>query len=184
MYSTYKLSKQNDNIQPWCIPFSILDQPIVLCLVLRVASWPAYRFLRRQVRRSGIPISWRNFHSLLICTVKSFHIVNKAEVDVFLAFSCFFCDPVVTGNLIFGSSAFSKSSLHIWTFLIHILLKPSLKNFELYFTSMWNKHNYAVVWRFILWHCPSLGLEWKLTFSSSVTTSKFSKFADISSATL
>ena len=96
----------------------------------------------------------------------------------------FFCDPMVTGNLIFGSSAFSKSSLHIWTFLIHILLKPSLKNFELYFTSMWNKHNYAVVWRFILWHCPSLGLEWKLTFSSSVTTSKFSKFADISSATL
>ena len=75
-----------------------------------------------------------------------------------------FCDPVVTSNLIFGSSASSQSSLYIWAFLIHILFKPSLNDFEHYYTSMQNKHNYAVVWRFILWHCPSLGLEWELTF--------------------
>ena len=64
MYSAYKLNKQGDNIQP-CIPFSICNKSVVPCPVLNVASWPAYRFLRRQVRWSGIPISWRIFHSLL-----------------------------------------------------------------------------------------------------------------------
>ena len=62
--------------------------------------------------------------------------VNEAEVDVFLEFSCFFCDPVDVGNLISGSSAFSKSSLNIWKFLVHVLLKLSLKDFEHYFASM------------------------------------------------
>ena len=92
MYSAYKLNKQGDNIQPWPTPFPIWKQSIVPCLVLTVASWSAYRFLRRQVRWSGIPIFWRIFHSLLcvIHTVKGFGIVNKAEVDVFLKFSCFF----------------------------------------------------------------------------------------------
>ena len=65
MYSAYKLNKQGDNIQPWCTPFLIWDQSVVPCSVLTVASWPAYRFLRRQVRWSGIPISWKIFHSLL-----------------------------------------------------------------------------------------------------------------------
>ena len=65
MYSAYKLNKQGDNIQPWCTPFLIWNQSVVPCLVLTVASWPAYRFLRRQVRWSGIPISLRIFHSLL-----------------------------------------------------------------------------------------------------------------------
>ena len=65
MYSAYKLHKQGDNIQPWHTPFPIWNQSVVLCPVLTVASWPAYRFLRRQVRWSGIPISWRIFHSLL-----------------------------------------------------------------------------------------------------------------------
>ena len=68
MYSTYKLNKQGDNIQPWCTPFPILNQSSVPCLVLTVASWSAYRFLRRQVRWSGIPISWRIFHSLFWST--------------------------------------------------------------------------------------------------------------------
>ena len=68
MYSAYKLNKQGDNIQPWHTPFPIWDQSVVPCLVLTVASWPAYRFLRRQVRWSGIPISWRIFHSLLWST--------------------------------------------------------------------------------------------------------------------
>jgi len=64
MYSIYKLNKQGDNIQPWCTPFLILNQFVVPCLILTVASWPAYRFPRRQVRWSGIPISWRIFLSL------------------------------------------------------------------------------------------------------------------------
>ena len=64
MYSAYKLNKQGNNIQPWHIPFPIWNQSVVPCPVLTVASWPAYRFLRRQIRWSGIPISWRIFHSL------------------------------------------------------------------------------------------------------------------------
>ena len=69
-------------------------------------------------------------------TVKGFSIVNEAEVDVFLEFSCFFYDPADVGNLISGSYAFSKSSLNIWKFSVHILLKPSLENFEHYFDSV------------------------------------------------
>ena len=68
MYSTYKLNKQGDNIQPWRTPFPIWNQSVVPHLVLTVASRPAYRFLKRQVRWSGIPISWRIFHSLLWST--------------------------------------------------------------------------------------------------------------------
>jgi len=68
MYSAYKLNKQGDNIQPWHTPFPIWNQSVVPCPVLTVASWPAYRFLKRQVRWSGIPISWRIFHSLLWST--------------------------------------------------------------------------------------------------------------------
>ena len=70
---------------------------------------------------------------VLIHTVKGFLIVNKAEIDVFLELSCFFDDPGDVGNLISGSSGFSKSILNIWKFSVHILLKPNLKNFEHYF---------------------------------------------------
>ena len=73
---------------------------------------------------------------VVIHTVKGFGIVNKAEVDVFLELSWFFYDPMDVGNLTFGSSAFSKSSLNIWKFSVHILLKPGLDNFEHYFTSV------------------------------------------------
>ena len=80
---------------------------------------------------------FQNFpHFIVIHTVKGFEIVNKAEIDVFLELSCFFNDPTDVGNLIFGSSAFSKSSLNIWKFTVHILLKPGLENFKDYFTSM------------------------------------------------
>ena len=72
----------------------------------------------------------------VIHTVKGFGIVNKAEVDVFLELSCFFNDPVDVGNLISGSSAFTKSSLNIWKFMVHILLKPGLENFEHHFASV------------------------------------------------
>ena len=73
---------------------------------------------------------------IVIHTVKGYGLVNKAEIDVFLELSCFFHDPSDVGNLISGSSAFSKSSLNIWKFTVHILLKPGLENFEHYFTSM------------------------------------------------
>ena len=73
---------------------------------------------------------------VVIPTVKAFGIVNKAEIDVFLEPACFFDDPVDVGNLISGSSAFFKTSLNIWKFMVHILLKPGLENFEHYFTSM------------------------------------------------
>ena len=73
----------------------------------------------------------------MIHTVKGFGLVNKAEIDVFLELSCFFDNPVAVGNLISGSSAFSKSSLNIWKFMVYVLLKPFLENFEHYFASVW-----------------------------------------------
>ena len=79
----------------------------------------------------------KNFPQFIVIhTVNSFGIGNKAEMDVFLELSCFFDDPVDVGNLISGSSAFSKTSLNICKFTVHVLLKPGLKNFEHYFTSM------------------------------------------------
>ena len=77
---------------------------------------------------------FKNFPQFVVIhTVKGFNIVNKA-VDFFLELSCFFNDPTDVGNLISGSSAFSKSSLNIWKFMVHVLLKPGLENFEHYFT--------------------------------------------------
>ena len=147
IYSAYKLNKQDDNIQPWCTPFSILNQSVFPCPVVTVVSWPAYRFLRRQVRWSGIPISFFP-EFVMIYTVKGFGIVNKAEVDIFMEVSCFFDDPADVGNLISGSSAFSKSSLNIWKFMVHELLKPGLENFEHYFASLWDECNCVIVWTF------------------------------------
>ena len=92
---------------------------------------------------------FQNFPQFIVIhTVKGFGIVNKAEVDIFLELSCFFDDPVDVGNLISGSSAFSKTSLNIRKFKAHALLKPGLENFEHYFTSMWDECNCAVVWSF------------------------------------
>ena len=80
----------------------------------------------------------KNFPQFVVThTVKGFEVVNKAEIDVFLELSYFFNDLVDVGNLISGSSAFSKSSLNIWKFMVHVLLKPDLENFEHYFASMW-----------------------------------------------
>ena len=78
----------------------------------------------------------KNFQFVVIDTVKGFGIINKAEVDVFLELSCFFDNPTDVSNFISGSTAFSKSSLNIWNFTVHILLKPNLENFEHYFTRM------------------------------------------------
>ena len=109
-------------------------------------------------------------------------LVNKAEVDIFLELSCFFNDPADVGNLISGSYAFSKSSLNIWKLIVYILLKQ--------LAEFWALLCYHVRWvqlyrsLNILWHCLSLGLEWKLTFSSTVATVEFSKFAGLLSAAL
>ena len=176
MYSAYKLNKQGDNIQPWYTPFLTWNQS-VSCSVLTVASWPEYRFLRWQVRWSGIHISWRIFQFVVIHTVEGFDVVNKAEV--FLELSCFFDDPVDVGNLISVSPAFSKSSLNIWKFSVHVLFKPGLENFEHYFASMWDKCDCVVVWPFFgiafLWDCNE---NWPLV------TAEFSKFAGIVRAAL
>ena len=145
-YSAIKLNKQGNNIHLWHTTFPIWNQSVVPCPVLTVASLPAYRFLRRQVRWSGIPISLRIFQFVVIHTVKGFTVVNEAEVDVSLELSCFSFNPMDVGNLISGFSIFSRSSLNIWDFSIHVLLKPSLENFEPYFTSMWNECNCVVVW--------------------------------------
>ena len=111
-------------------------------------SWPAYRFLRRQRRWSGILIS-KNFPQfLVIYTINGFGIFNNAEADVFLEVSCFFYHPMDVGNLISDSSAFSKSSLNIKKFSVHVLLKTGLENFEQYFASLWDKCNCVVVWAF------------------------------------
>ena len=148
MYSAYKLNKQGDNIQPWRTPFLICNQSVVPCLVWTVVSCPTYRFLRRQVKWSGIPPTFRIFQFVVIHKVKGFSIVNEAEVGVFLKFPYFFYDPAYAGNLISGSSAFSKSSFYIWKFLVHILLKSSLKDFEQNLAGMWNECSCTVIWTF------------------------------------
>ena len=148
MYSAYKLNKQGDNIQPWCTHFPIWKQSVVPCPVLTVASWPAYRFLRRQVRWSGVPVSLRIFHSVLLSTQSKPGTINETEVDDFLELPCFFHDPADVDNSISGSSTFSKSCLNIWTFSVHVLLKPGLESFEHYFTSVWDEYNCVVVWTF------------------------------------
>ena len=134
MYSAYKLNKHSDNMQPWCTPFPVLNQSVVQNQVLTVASCPAYRFLRRFLRRQVV---WyfhlfKNFPQFVeIHTVKGFSIVNEAEADIFLELSCFFYGPMDVGNLVSCSSAFSKSRLNIWNFSVHLnLLKPLLKNFK------------------------------------------------------
>ena len=107
-----------------------------------------------QISQEADQVVWyshvfQNFPQFIVIhTVKGFGIVNKAEIDVFLERFCFFDDPADVGNLISGSSAFSKSSLNIWKFIVDVLLKPCLENFEHYFTSMWNECNFVVVWAF------------------------------------
>ena len=92
----------------------------------------------------------KNFPQFVVIhTDKGFGIVHKAEVDVFMEFSCFFYNPTNVGNLISGSSAFPKSSLYTWKFLVHVLLKPRLENFEHYCASIWNECHCVVVWTFL-----------------------------------
>ena len=109
-----------------------------------------------QISQEMSQVVWYShlFHNfprfVVIHTVKRFGVVNKVEVDVFVEFSCFFNEPVDVSNLISRSSAFSKSSLNIWKFLVHILLKPGLENFEHCFTRVWDECSCVVAWTFFV----------------------------------
>ena len=178
MYSAYNLDKQGDNIQHWHTPFPILNQ-----------SGYNYCFLIcTQISQEAGQVIWYShlFQNLpqfvVIHIVKGFGVVNKAEVNVFLELSCFFNDPTV---------------LTIWSLVPLLFLKPAWISGSSQFTYCW-----SLAWRIlsiilvvcemsalcgslsILWHCLSLGLEWKLTFSSPVATAEFSKFASVLSAAL
>ena len=150
---TSKFEKQYS--KSWRTPFPMWNQSVVPCSVLTVVSWPAYKFLK-VVWYSHL---FQNFPQFIVIhTVKSFGKVNKAEIDVFMELTCFFDNPADVGNLISGSSAFSKTSLNTRKVTVHILLKPGLENFEHYFTSMWDECNCVVVWAFfgIAFLCPRL----------------------------
>ena len=102
---------------------------------------------------------FQNFPQFIVIhTVKGFGIVNKTEIDAFLELSCFFDDPADVGNWISGSSAFSKTSLNIRKFTVHVFLKPGFENFEHYFTSMWDECNCVVV---CIWTLNQNGLKTK-----------------------
>ena len=180
MYSAFNLNNQHGIIQPWHTPFPIWNQSVVPHPVLTVASWPAYRFFRRQVRWSGIPISLRIFHSFCDPHSQRLWHGQKAEVDVF--WNSLLDDPKDVSNLILVPMTFLNPA---WTF-----------------GSSWFACCWSRAWRFwalfcscvrwvqlcgslsILWLCLSLGLEWKLTSSSPVATAEFSRFAGILSAAL
>ena len=154
-------------------------------LVQTVDSWSAYRFLRREVRWSGIPICLRIFQFVVIYTVKGFNTVNEAEVDVF------FWNPLAFSMI--------QQSLATWSLVPLPFLHPACTSESSQFTYRW-----SLAWRIlsitllllacewgqlysslnILWHCSSVELEWNLAFSSPVATAEFSKFTVMLSAEL
>ena len=128
-----------------------------------VGSWCAYRFLKETGKVVWYSHFFENFPQFVVIhTVKGFRVVSEAEVAAFLEFPCFFYDSTDVSSLISGSSAFSISSLNIWEFLVHVLLKLSLKDFEHYFASLWNESSCVVVWTFF-----GIALLWKAFCSDS-----------------
>ena len=114
--------------------FPVVNQSIAPCLVLLLLD--LHTVSQEAVKQSGTPSLEEISTVVVIHIVKGFSIASEAEVHVFLEFSCLFYDPTDIGNLISDPAAFSKTSLNIWKFMVHVLLKPSLENFEHYFTSM------------------------------------------------
>ena len=129
MWSVYRLNKQGDSRQRCRTPFLILNQSVVPYRVLTGASWPSYRFLRRQGRWSGIAISLSFPQFVMIYIVKGFIIVDETEIDVFLKF-CFLYNPATVGNFTSSYSSFSKTSMDIWKFLVCLMLKSSIQDFK------------------------------------------------------
>ena len=135
----YSLVVHFSNLEPVCCSMSSSNCCFLTCI---------------QISQEAGQVVWyshllKNFLQFaVIHTVKGFRVVSETEVGDFLEFPCFFYDPVDVGNLTSGSSAFLKSSLNIWKFMVHVLLKPGLKNSEHYFSSMWNDCSFAVVWAF------------------------------------
>ena len=127
------------NLEPVCCSMSSSNCGFLTCI---------------QISQEAFKVVWyshlfKNFPQFVVIhTVKGLGIVSKAELDVFVELLCFIDDAVDIGNLISGSSPFSKSSLNIWKFTVHVLLKPVLKNFEHYFASVWDECNCVVVWTF------------------------------------
>ena len=113
-------------LEPVCCSMSISNCCFLTCIQISQKSGQVFCY-------SHLLKNFPQF--IVIHTVKVFGIVNKAEIDVFLELSCFFCNPADVGNLVSGSSAFSKTSLNIRKFTVHVLLKPGLENFQHYFTS-------------------------------------------------
>ena len=145
MYSEYKLNNQGDNIQPWCTPF-----PFETSLLFLIQFWLLLLDLHTDFsggRSGGLVFSSLSEYSSLLWSNQS-KASGVTEVDVFLELFCFFDDPTDVHDWISGSSAFSNSSMNIWKFTDHILLKPGLENFEHYFASMWDECNCSVVWTF------------------------------------
>ena len=127
MYSAYKSNKQGDNLQSWHTPFSICNQSVVLHPVVTVASWPTYMVSQEAGKVVWHSLIFKNYPQFVVIhTVDDFSIVNETDIDDFLESSCFFYDPIGVDNLDSGSSAFSKSSLNIWKFSVHVVLKFNL----------------------------------------------------------
>ena len=135
-------------MQPWCSP------PDLEPVCFSTSSSNCCFFTCIQISQEAGQVVWYSHllknspQFVVIHTVKGCSVVNEAEVDILLKFSCFFDDPTDVGNLISGSSAFSKSTLNIWKFIVHVLLKPGLENFEHYFASVRDECKCAVVWAF------------------------------------
>jgi len=140
----YSLDILLPNLEPVCCSMSISNCWFLTCIQI---SQEAGQVIWYSHLLKNLP------QSVMIHRSKGFSIVNEAEVGIFMKFSCLFYDSTDVANLISGSSAFSKSSLYIWKFSVHMLLKPNLKDFEHYLASIWNEHNCTIVLIFI--HPPS-----------------------------
>ena len=136
VYSAYKLNKPGDDIQLLTHSFSYLE-PVCCSMSSSNCCFLTCIQISQEAGQASDILTLKNFPQVFVIhTIKGFGVVNKAKGNIFLEPSCFFNDPADVGNLIFGSSFFSKSSFNIWEFMVHSLLKPGLEDFEHYFTSM------------------------------------------------